>query len=599
MRAEPVLRSRFFWQLYGGYAAVVVLFAVIVGVTVSGWVAEHSREDMQTSLHSKVSLLKELSRDVLGGGRDAQFLKRIQRLGAEIDTRLTVIARDGVVLADSEEDPARMNNHANREELRIAANQGLGFSTRYSNTVEREMMYLAMPVEHAVNGEVVRLGFVRASLSLSVIDEHLFRVRSLVLFGAGIAALVALLLGLFFARRVTSRIEAITAVAEAMAGGDYSRRVFMHSQDEIGKLATAYNSMAQQMQDRVDTITNDRNKVQAILRSMVEGVIAVDRDELVLHMNAVAGDILGVDPNEVLGKRIWETVRVNEIAKSLGSSLAGQRVYRTQSRIMRADEECLLDIRASSLTDGDGVVTGAVVLFHDVTEMRRLELVRREFVDNASHELKTPITAIRGFLDTLVDDADMPREIREKFLRRASSQADRLALLVTDLLRLSRFEAGGSSESAERIDLRDVVRKSVAELQLVAADKAIKLTACLGDEAIVVIADRATVELVTDNLVDNAIKYTGDGGRIEVRTTLRDGEAFLEVEDNGVGIDAEHQDRIFERFYRVDKARSREVGGTGLGLAIAKHACGVLGGDLSVKSEPGVGSTFLVRLPGE
>ena len=591
-----MFRSGFFWQLYGGYAGVVIVFAALIGVTVSSWIAEDSREDIRTALVAKATLLEEISRNALLGQRDAKFQEQIQRLGEKTHTRLTVIARDGLVLADSEEIPARMNNHANREEILIAAEKGTGLVNRYSNTVEREMMYLALRVDDASTGQAMQIGFVRASLPLDIIGERLSRVRSLVLLGAGVAGFVALLLGLFLAHRVTSRLESITSVAEAMAEGDYSRRVFMNSPDEIGKLATAYNSMAEQMQVRIDMITEDRNKVQTILRSIVEGVIAVDRDELVVHINAVAGNLLGLDPSEVRGKRLWETVRVNEVAKALISSLAGEKIFRTQSRIMHGTDECLLEISASPLTDAEDEITGAVVVLHDVTEIRRLELVRREFVVNASHELKTPITAIRGFLDSLVDDTDMPHETRQKFLRRAASQANRLALLVTDLLRLSRFESGEQAESSEQLDLHNIVSASVAELQQTAEDKAIKLTATLDQNPAIVIANNATLRLVVDNLIDNAIKYTGTDGDVEVRTSQINGEVILKVTDNGVGIDPMHQDRIFERFYRVDKARSREVGGTGLGLAIAKHACGILGGELTVESQPGVGSTFRLRL---
>jgi len=589
-----LFRSRFFWQLYGGYAVVVAVFAIIVGFAVSDWLAEESLQSVKDSLRSQATLLEQVSLDALNGAPSPGLQQTMQRLGRETNTRLTVIASDGRVLADSHEDPSRMDNHANREEVAKAAAEGVGFSTRFSNTVKREMKYCALSVSQT-NGDT---GFVRASLSLSVIDERLSRVRGLVLLGAAIAALVALMLGVAFARRVTSRLGSMTEVAQMIAAGDYSRRVLLHShEDEIGKLATAFNSMAEQMQGQIDRITQDRNTVEAILGSMVEGVVAVDRHEVVLHMNAVAGDILDVDAAAVIGRRIWEAVRVNEVARALSACLSGEQVHGAQSRIMRGEEESVLDIRASPLTDGDGQLTGALVVFHDVTEMHRLELVRSEFVVNASHELKTPITAIRGFLDSLVEDRDMPVETRERFLRRASLQADRLSLLVTDLLRLSRFEAGVEVGPPARLDLRDVIRKSVAELQSVAAKKNIQLTAELGDDSLTVVGDEAALGLIVDNLIDNAIKYTPEGGHVDVRAEARDGSVLLEVADDGIGIDQANQDRIFERFYRVDKARSREAGGTGLGLAIAKHACSALKGELAVESELGAGSTFRVRLP--
>jgi len=530
---------------------------------------------------------------MLRGGGDPEFQARIKQLGRDAEARLTVVAADGSVIADSEQNPSRMDNHAGRAEIAMAARQGMGYLARHSRTLGKEMVYLALPV--AAQGRTI--GFVRTSFSASVVDRRVSSVTQVIMIGAAFAATVALLLGLYFTRRVTSRLQAMRSVANSIVAGDHSQRVQEESADEIGDLARAFNVMAGQMEGRIGRIIEERNTVEAILGSMIEGVVAVDIDQVVIHMNEVAGEILGVDRQSVISRRVSDVARVREVSGNLSSCLQGRVTARTQIAVQRGEEECQLDVSTAPLYRADGATAGAVVVFQDVSEMRRLENVRQDFVANASHELKTPIAAIQGFLDTLVEDPEMSDDMRVKFLERASRQSDRLALLVTDLLRLSRVETSDDAAPSERIDLRSTARRSVSQLGNVAGEKRVRLSVALDDNEVPVMADPASLNLIVDNLVDNAIKYTGSGGFVVVRVHARGGEAVLEVKDDGIGIAQEDQARVFERFYRVDKARSREIGGTGLGLAIAKHACGLMGGQLTVESEPGVGSSFRVSLP--
>ena len=588
-----MIRSRFFWQLYTGYVFLAVVFAALVAVSVGSSVSNQTLEDMKADLGAEAVLLEQVALPELGQGPSSPGIQdRVRRLRDKLKTRLTVMDLEGHVLADSREDPALMENHSRRPEIVHARESGGGFATRYSHTLDRHMMYVARRVD--VEGKPV--GFVRTAIDLSTVDERLAKVYGLVVLGGAVAVLGALFLGLIMARRTTQPMRAIMSAAQGMAGGDYSRRAVVDHGGELGALAAAFNSMAAEIQRRVDALTQEKNTLETILGGMVEGVIAVDLDERIVHMNSIAASMLEVKARDAVGERVWEATRVHEIARSLSTALKGDRGIQTQARIMKDDDESLLEIVASPLHDAGGASAGAVVVFHDVTEMRRLELVRREFVVNASHELKTPITAIRGFLETLVSDPDMPVETRVRFMQRAAAQGNRLSALVTDLLQLSRVETGSGLELT-RMDLRDVASRSMRDHSELAVSKGVEIVSEFGDERVPVLGDRATLALVVDNLVDNAVKYTPEGGTVHIITGVEDSKAYVEVADNGIGIESNHVDRIFERFYRVDKARSRELGGTGLGLAIAKHACALLGGHITVRSEPGAGSAFRVSLP--
>jgi two-component system phosphate regulon sensor histidine kinase PhoR len=415
--------------------------------------------------------------------------------------------------------------------------------------------------------------------------------------GGFVAALVALAIGLFVTRRITAPLASMTVAAEAISRGEYRHRVGGGSHDEIGTLASAFNRMAAQLERRMETITEDRAKLLTILGGMVEGVVAVDREQAIVHLNAAAGRILGVAPERSLGRPIWEVTRVRQVADAIAATLAGAREVTEEVALEVGSQERIVQLHGARLENGEGGRVGAVLVLHDVTELRRLERIRRDFVANVSHELKTPITAIRGLVDTIIDDDEMPTSVRTEFLRKAQNQAIRLSLLVTDLLTLARLESADGIVEPERLDVREIVGRSVANFRPAAEVRSLSLETQVPEEPVMVQGDPEALELLVNNLLDNAVKYSRDGGRVSVRLVAADATARLEVEDDGVGISPEHHDRIFERFYRVDQARSRELGGTGLGLSIVKHICKAHHGSVSVRSTLGVGSTFEVTVP--
>ena len=584
-----ILRSPFLRKLFAGYTLLILLATGLVGWLVAQRVEEETLAETDRRLFAVATLLRDLAEhysddvDILG--------ERVESLGDTIETRLTVIQRDGRVLADSDRDPKGLDDHSTRPEILAALEDGQGTATRFSKTVGQKMRYLALPVGDGSQTVV------RASLPLDVLEERLDDLRSVVLASAGIAFAVALGLGFLLARQMTRPILDMVETAERIASGESRDLQGLEApgRDELGQLARAFNSMYRELQGSIAAMSADRNKLMAILRSMVEGVVAVDRDERIVHMNQVAAELLDVDADAVLSHPIWEVARLHEITDVLSEVMATESpVHRVVRRPGAPDR--ILELHGSPLVTDDGL-SGAVLVLDDVTQLRRLETMRRDFVGNVSHELKTPLTAIRGMVETLLDDPDADPRFRKRFLDRVVVQADRMTTLVSDLLSLSRLESGSSILELIPIDVRQPVRESVRSLQPVADAKEIVVRTELPDHPVGVEGEEEALRQAVTNLLDNAIKYSAGGRQVIVRVLEEPNLAVIEVEDQGPGIEARHRDRLFERFYRVDKARSRELGGTGLGLAIVKHTALALGGKVSVDSRPGRGSTFRIHLP--
>ncbi|NNE43286.1 MAG: HAMP domain-containing protein, partial [Gemmatimonadetes bacterium] len=512
---------------------------------------------------------------------------------AETGVRYTLIAADGTVLVDSEQNPEVMDNHAERPEVVAARAGGRGLATRFSETLGRRFMYLARTTPEGP--------FVRASLSVDGIAEQLSRLRRTVLFGAAVAAAVALLVGLPFGQRFAAPFVKMSQTARSISAGNYEGRLEIDRQDEIGAFAHSFNVMAGTLQDRIERLTAERNRILTVLGSMVEGVVAVDAGGTVILMNAFAGAILDVDPDEVHGRRLGAITRRLEIEEVLRDTLASGVERTREMRLSTPGADRILEIRAapilSSGGEPGGAPAGAVVVLHDVTELRHLEEVRRDFVANVSHELKTPLTVVRGIVETMVDDPAMEAATRERFLAKVKGQAERLSSIVTDLLTLARIESGAEAAPPERLDLRDPTRESVRALAPSAETRSVDLVHEPHGEPLPMDGDHAALRLAIDNLLDNAVKYTPAGGQVTVRTFSDDRWVTVEVEDTGIGIGDEHRERIFERFYRVDKARSRDLGGTGLGLSIVRNVVASHHGQLDYESTPGQGSRFRARFP--
>jgi two-component system, OmpR family, phosphate regulon sensor histidine kinase PhoR len=576
-----------FRRLFTAFSLLLILTVGALGLLVVARVERQFLKQTENSLHARASLLRETIREAPADA-DAVLQKRMVKLGQEIHTRITLIAADGQVVADSEEDPARMQNHSDRPEIQAALEEGYGASTRYSNTQHETLMYFALKADHRT------VAVVRVALSIEGIERQLAGLRRLVWTTAVGTGLATLLLAFWLARRITLPLRELTVNAERIAAGKYGRKVYASGRDEIGVLAQTFNDMSARLAEQFAQMEEDRQQLRMILSGMVEGVIALDADQRVLFANESAGRLLGFQLPSAVDRRLWEVVRRPALQELVRRALAQpepcQEELNWNGPVARS-----VTVHAACLPGKP--TRGAVLVLHDTSELRRLERLRQEFAANVSHELKTPLSVIKSAVETLLDGAIEDTAHRGAFLQKIADQAERLHALILDLISLARIEAGTEVFEFQSVAVAPVVQACLERYQERA--QARRQTVCAGPsaEAAAVWADEEALSQILDNLIDNALKYTPDDGRIEVRWQEQGTNIYLEVKDTGIGIPESDLPRVFERFYRVDKARSRELGGTGLGLAIVKHLVQTMRGTVQVTSRVGQGSTFTVCLP--
>src|SRR5262245_38857698 len=511
-------------------------------------------------------------------------------------SRVTVIAADGRVLGDSEvavDGLPRVENHGPRPEVLAAFAGGVGRDRRTSATIGASLLYVALPITD--DGKVI--GVIRVALPVSVVTSSFARIHRVMLLGGLVALVVAFGIGLFVARRVTKPVVQMQAIARQMSEGDFTVRAPIRSPDEIGALGRALNGLAARLREKIDDLGHEQAKATAILDGMIEGVIAVDGRDVILLLNARARSMFGLDATRGVGKPFLEVVRNTELhevfreARAAGEGSVSNREVRLVSPVNRRVEVNAVPLRLT------GTDVGVVMVLHDVTELRRLEQCRTEFVAKVSHELRTPLTAIQGYLETLLTGALEEQENARRFLEIVFRHTERLGRLLNDLTDLSNIELGRVSLKLGPTRLDEAVDAVLAIMDAKAKSGKVALESQLPRELPPVLADRDRLVQILLNLVDNAVKYTPEGGRVTVRVKEpAEGHIEIDVVDTGIGIPPSDLPRITERFYRVDKARSRELGGTGLGLAIVKHLVFAHNGLLRIESEPGRGTTVQVWL---
>jgi two-component system phosphate regulon sensor histidine kinase PhoR len=418
-----------------------------------------------------------------------------------------------------------------------------------------------------------------------------------VLISAIFVAIAALLLGFYFAQRFTGPLIKLTEAAEDISRGDYERRINLDQDDEMGELAKAFNRMARSSAERMTEITVDHNRLTSLFAGMVEGVIDVDEQQRIVHINEVAARLLDIPAAECINQPVWEYVRVIEIITALEQAIETKQVINTQMQRPSADGDTIVDIYVTALRSDTGEAIGALIVLNDISELDHLETIRRDFVANASHELKTPITAIRGLTETILEDPDMDPEVQRDFIQKTHIQSLRLSSLVSDLMTISRLESDEQKQNFQPFDLGAILKSSENAMKLICQEKQLQLEVELPEQEVIINGDFQAISQLIDNLTDNAIKYSNPNGEVSLSLEIDESNAIVRVSDSGIGISPAHQLRIFERFYRVDKARSRELGGTGLGLSIVKNIAESHGGSISLQSTPGVGSIFILQLP--
>jgi two-component system phosphate regulon sensor histidine kinase PhoR len=588
------VRLNLFWKL--GFAFFALLIAVLLPVD---YYAERTlRRDYERAGFER---LTSIARVALSSPPPVSSFSTTSRTPspalrewltkmASSGVRVTVITSDGLVLADSESDPQTMENHAGRLEIREALANGDGLSVRHSVSINRDLLYYAARFSMPSGPPIV----LRFAVPLLTVNDEVWAFRRRFWLSSVVMLLVTGMASLLISRTFSRRVERLQSFSRRVAEGDFRPIDADRSGDALEALAVSLNDSATRLDRAMRTLREERNLSAAILGSMVEGVAVVNSSERLLFANEGFAGILELDAPPQPGRSLLEVVRQTELIEAVRDVLKG--APRVEAEIVTGTlRQRFFAATVASVKATEN--SGAVVVLHDITDLRKLERVRRDFVANVSHEFKTPLTAIQGFAETLLAGAMDDPQHRVRFLQIILEHSRRLARLTDDLLELSKMDADRLALEVDRLSASQLVQSCVETTQRVANEKhlrfSINLPQCLPDVA----ADRRRIAEVLQNLLDNAIQYTPAGGEIVVSASAGGQEVTFTVSDTGIGIPQVDQPRIFERFYRVDVARSREVGGTGLGLSIAKHLVEAHGGRIWVESEVGRGSQFHFTVP--
>jgi two-component system phosphate regulon sensor histidine kinase PhoR len=580
------LRS-FQWRIAIPFIILIVASMGVLGIYLTNSVNNSELNNLRFHLEQEAKITAEASIPaLLGQGNTPDVLSK--KLGKEIDSRVTIIATNGTVLGDSIEDPAIMENHATRPEVKDALTSGLGEITRYSITLKEQMMYVAVPVTS--DGKL--LGVARVALPLTTVENTVNHVTRIIILATVIITILAILSAWLIARTTTKPIRQLTRASKKISAGQLGQKIPVSTKDEIGQLAQAFNEMSSNLKTTVETISTEKTKLANILAIMADGVIMTDIEGNIVLANPAAGKLFGFKEPDALSKPLIEAVHDHEVDEILKLCLKTRKEQTTQfesgiaRRFLRAIAVPLHNQGRSSST---------LVLFQDLTELRNLQTMRRDMVGNISHELRTPIAGIKAMIETLQDGAIDDKEAARDFLSRIEGEADRLTQMVSEITQLSRIETGQVELKMESVNLNALIDGVLAEMSPLADRQQITLSKEQSPDLPLIRADKDRIRQTIINLVHNAIKFNISSGRVTISTSYDSNSVTVSVADTGIGISKDDLPHVFERFYKADKARTG--GGSGLGLAIAKHTVQSHGGDIRAQSEERKGSVFTFSLP--
>ena len=585
-----------FWQLFPSYIFITLISIMIVTwyacVTLEAFYLKQITKDLNEGL----AFLKEYIHLYLNPINEKEIDALCKKTGSFSHTRFTVILPSGKVIGDSIASPDKMDNHSDRPEIIQAIKYGTGRSMRFSYTLHRKMIYLATSLKHGSRTTVI----LRAAFPFSYINAQLLMVRRKILIASLFVALCTVLICIYMSRRISRPIENIREGAQHFSAGDFDYRLSSEGVQEIRELSLSMNHMAAELKKRFDIINRQRSELETILFSMAEGVLTFDNNEHLVSINESAVKMLGIDPVWARGKTLEEIIRNPSIARLTSQTLKRSQDIREDIVVYTHDEiqkDRVVSVHTTPWKGPRGDMLGVLLVLNDVTHLRRLEDMRRDFVSNASHEMRTPVTAIKAAVETLADETATKDEVK-RFLKIIERQVIRLELIIKDLLDLSMIEQKTEKGDIELSEQRliHILESAVNTLALKANEKNIRIDLICPD-LLQVKANPSLLEHGVINLLDNAINYSEQDSSVVIRAEKTENEIVISVIDEGIGIKTEFLSRIFERFYRVDKGRSRNAGGTGLGLAIVKHVASAHGGTTHVKSTFGAGSCFEIHLP--
>ncbi|MDD5687100.1 MAG: ATP-binding protein [Elusimicrobia bacterium] len=581
-----------FKRLFVTYVFIIVVSSTIIAVFADYVFKEYYRDEIAHELEISAVLVDDILGNVAIFKNTSELQSLVKRLEEKIKDRITIVGLDGFVIADSESNPKTMENHKNRPEIERALSGVTGKSIRYSNTLNVDMMYVAIPLRF--RGKTI--GAIRLSMPLNNVNKKIKRIHKIIIVAVFIGILAALLLSLVVGKSFVKPILIMRAVAEKISKGDFSQKLDFKSYGEIAQLGNSLNVMSEELQKKISEIIKEKNELSAVLSSMSEGVLVVEESKKIVLINPALSKMLYFRSEDVAGKYYWEVIGNEEINSFIESAMGIQQSLKKDITIL-LPEEHHIEIHTSSIFYDHRKLFGIVCVFHDMTQIKKLEKVRTEFVANASHELKTPLTAIIGFVETLKEGAINDREKAMEFLSIIQDNTTRLKDLVNDLLTISMAESREFKLNLGKVNLKELINSILVVYKSKMESKKQKIIKEVSADIQNITVDEEKFRQIISNLIDNAVKFTGENGEIKIKCLSAGENIRIEISDTGIGISKEHLPRIFERFYRVDTARSREMGGTGLGLAIVKHLVMLHKGNVFVESQPGKGSVFTIVLP--
>ncbi|HSC35728.1 MAG TPA: ATP-binding protein [Thermodesulfobacteriota bacterium] len=585
-----------FWKQFISSFLIIFLILFLFAFLVIGQLKAYDKSLTKERLLTAATLVSEVLEPSIDKGNPSEIQRLVSELGQKTGVRITVIDQNGTVLGDSAASPADMDSHKDRPEVKEAIANDVGESSRYSETLEREMLYVAIP--YRAYGNRIR-AVIRTSLPLSFLQSSFHPVERKVIYLGGILTVAALLLSMALSKTLSSSLRGIINTSEELAKGNLDISIPAASgKSEISKISTALSRMAQNLNELFKQLSKEKNQLEAVLSAMSEGVMVVSHEGRVIIINSALKKMFSLkdDPTR---KQYWEILRNRELTKLVESVLEKWMPDSREIFYLYPDEKHYF-VNVIPLDSPDREV---IVVMFDITDFKRLEKIKADFIANVSHELRTPLTAIKGYTETLEEEAYESPEDQKHFVRIIKRHTDRLINLVSDLLVLSEVESRDSlskenpASDFEEINMNELIKSSLDALRSKAQEKGIDVSFRADTDVCRLKANRFLLEQMFINLIDNAVKYTPENGKVEIRASRENSHILTEISDNGIGIPKEHIPRIFERFYRVDKTRSRNLGGTGLGLSIVKHIVIMHGGRIEVHSEEGKGSKFSITLP--
>ncbi len=575
-----------YWKITIPLIILVLLGMGSLGAYVTGSARSTQINHLKSQLVNEAELVANISASSFADSAQQINLNAMaQTIGTEINTRITFIATDGTVLGDNDQAAASMENHATRPEVKTALAGGIGQDTRYSTTLHEYMMYAAAPVMN--QGQEV--GVARVALPLTAVESSVNNDVSTIVAAVIIAAVLFILIAALIARMITRPVRQITKAAVGITAGNLGQQIEISTNDEIGRLAHAFNEMSQNLKTTMAAIVDERTNLATVLANLTDGVVMTDTETKVILANPAAERLFNFKETNVKGLPLIEAVHDYEIDEVV------KKCVKTATEQTAQLESSGRFIRVVSVPINNGRSLSTLALFQDLTELRNLQTMRRELIGNISHDLRTPIAGIKAMVETLQDSAIDDRQAALDFLNRINNEVDRLTQMVTELTELSHIETGKAELRRVPTNVNKVIEEVAAQMRPLAESKRVTITTDLYSNLPVIRVDKDRIRQTLTNLAHNAIKFNHPAGKVMISTNFNNSSVIVTVSDTGMGISKEDLPHIFERFYKADKARSQ--GGSGLGLAIAKHTIQAHGGSISVTSEDGKGTSFMFTLP--